>query len=79
MQHSMRSLMRKSLNFLAINVLFFALYLNFIHKDKAMPDFSFPENHSELVSTNTIPVTNPSKYLDQIKKEQHTVMINKNH
>ncbi|HEY9362083.1 MAG TPA: hypothetical protein VIQ00_02395 [Chitinophagaceae bacterium] len=75
----MKSRMRKALNFVAINVLFFALYLNFIHKDKAIPDFSFPENHSELVSSNTIPVTNPSKYLGQIDKRQHTLMIKKNH
>ena len=32
----MKRRVRKIVNFFAFNLLFFALYLNFIHKDKAM-------------------------------------------
>lgn len=35
----MKNRIRKTVNFLAFNLLFFALYLNFIHQDKpAIPD-----------------------------------------
>ena len=62
----MKSRVRKIANFFAFNLLFFALYLNFIHKDN---------QHSTNVETSvqpkaaafsgTVLVENPEKYLVQ--------------
>lgn len=63
----MKRRIRKVVNFFAFNLLFFALYLNFIHKDKAsvsaIPAAVQTANTASLNST--ILVTNPEKYLDQ--------------
>jgi hypothetical protein len=63
----MKRRIRKVVNFFAFNLLFFALYLNFIHKDKAsvaiVPAAVQTANTASLNST--ILVTNPEKYLDQ--------------
>lgn len=41
----MKRRVRKIANFFAFNLLFFALYLNFIHKDKAnLPDVAAKQN-----------------------------------
>lgn len=41
----MKRRVRKIANFFAFNLLFFALYLNFIHKDKAtLPDVAAQQN-----------------------------------
>lgn len=48
----MKRRVRKIANFFAFNLLFFALYLNFIHKDK--PQFSF--------STETAVQQNPAAF-----------------
>ncbi|HEX6333178.1 MAG TPA: hypothetical protein VFZ78_03065 [Flavisolibacter sp.] len=56
---------QRILNFLAFNILFFALYLNFIHKDSNVAVPSTP-----TVSTpGTVLVTNPDQY---IKKQTHS-------
>ena len=57
---------RKIANFFAFNLLFFALYLNFIHKDKnAMPvDTSSPQSTTATFS-GTVLVNNPEQYLDK--------------
>jgi hypothetical protein len=63
----MKRRIRKVVNFFAFNLLFFALYLNFIHKDKSsvaiVPAAVQTANTASLNST--ILVTNPEKYLDQ--------------
>lgn len=64
----MKRRIRKIVNFFAFNLLFFALYLNFIHKDSANND-SLPTatvnsaaNTAEVYSGTTL-VQNPEKYL----------------
>jgi len=61
----MKRRIRKVVNFFAFNLLFFALYLNFIHKDKAavavVPATVQTTNTASLNST--ILVANPEKYL----------------
>lgn len=63
----MKRRIRKVVNFFAFNLLFFALYLNFIHKDK--PNIAVAPSPSQVTNTaalsGTVLVTNPEKYLDQ--------------
>ncbi len=52
----MKSRIRKIANFLAFNLLFFALYLNFIHAD-AQPSSGFdalPRNNTGAFSTTAL-------------------------
>ena len=71
----MKRRIRKVANFFAFNLLFFALYLNFIHKDKS----SLPTNTDLTVQSSTaafsgsVLVENPEKYLQ--KKNASTVAI----
>ena len=71
----MKRRIRKIVNFFAFNLLFFALYLNFIHKDRESKDsasaavVSTPTN-SATAYTGTVLVQNPEKYLN--KEVQHT-------
>ena len=74
----MKRRIRKIVNFFAFNLLFFALYLNFIHKDRANGDIapsvvSSPVTNSAAY-TGTVLVQNPEKYLR--KEEEET---NKDH
>ncbi|MBS1653595.1 MAG: hypothetical protein JSU05_02030 [Bacteroidetes bacterium] len=64
----MKRRIRKIVNFFAFNLLFFALYLNFIHKDKVVADAS-PVTHTNgaAYSGAAVLVQNPEKYL--MKKE----------
>ncbi len=63
----MKRRIRKVVNFFAFNLLFFALYLNFIHKDKSsvsvVPAAVQTANTASL--NNTILVSDPEKYLNQ--------------
>ena len=64
----MKRRIRKIVNFFAFNLLFFALYLNFIHKDRANSDIapavvSSPANNAAY--TGTVLVQNPEKYLSK--------------
>ena len=73
----MKRRIRKIVNFFAFNLLFFALYLNFIHKDRANSDIapavvSTPAANAAAY-TGTVLVQNPEKYL---RKEEGT---NKDH
>ena len=62
----MKRRIRKIVNFFAFNLLFFALYLNFIHKDRANNDIapaavvSTPANGTAAY-TGTVLVQNPEK------------------
>ena len=59
----MKRRIRRITNFFAFNLLFFALYLNFIHKDKAA--VTPPEQTVQTTASvsGTVPVTHPEKYL----------------
>ncbi len=63
----MKKRVRKIANFFAFNLLFFALYLNFIHKDsQAAPvESSSAIQPKAAAFGTTVLVTNPEKYLDQ--------------
>ena len=64
----MKRRIRKVVNFFAFNLLFFALYLNFIHKDKtsvAVAPAAMQTANTASLNNNTILVANPEKYLDQ--------------
>ena len=60
----MKRRIRRIANFFAFNLLFFALYLNFIHQDKTAT--VVPEQTIQTTASvkGTVPVTNPEKYLD---------------
>jgi hypothetical protein len=65
----MKRRIRKIVNFFAFNLLFFALYLNFIHKDRANSDIapsvvSTPATNAAAY-TGTVLVQNPEKYLSK--------------
>jgi hypothetical protein len=59
----MKRRIRRIANFFAFNLLFFALYLNFIHKDKAAT--TPPEQTIQATAAvgGTVPVSHPEKYL----------------
>jgi hypothetical protein len=60
----MKRRVRKIVNFFAFNLLFFALYLNFIHKDKvAVADPGAQRNVAAF--SGTVLVENPSEYLNK--------------
>lgn len=60
----MKRRIRRIANFFAFNLLFFALYLNFIHKDKTAT--AIPEQTVQATASTkgTVPVANPEKYLE---------------
>ncbi|MEK7224902.1 MAG: hypothetical protein AAB221_04380 [Bacteroidota bacterium] len=64
----MKKRVRKIANFFAFNLLFFALYLNFIHKDKSAitPVTNPSAQQSAAAFSGTMLVENPDQYL---KKE----------
>ncbi|MCX8019701.1 MAG: hypothetical protein N2747_04325 [Chitinophagaceae bacterium] len=43
---------RKIINFFAFNLLFFALYLNFIHRDKGQNFFNNPQIQQQVQTEN---------------------------
>jgi hypothetical protein len=60
----MKRRIRRIANFFAFNLLFFALYLNFIHKDKATTASVPGQNIQTTASVaGTVPVNHPEKYL----------------
>ena len=69
----MKRRVRKIANFFAFNLLFFALYLNFIHKDKvAIADQANPQQRTAAFS-GTVLVENPEKFLE--KKNSVTTTV----
>jgi len=70
----MKRRVRKIANFFAFNLLFFALYLNFIHKDNAAATnvaIVQPGTQNNAAFSGTVLVENPEKYLNK-KTEQAT-------
>jgi hypothetical protein len=68
----MKRRVRKIANFFAFNLLFFALYLNFIHKDKTAAAAPSAQQTTAAFS-GTVLVDNPDQYL---KKEQASSVVN---
>ncbi len=68
----MKRRIRKIVNFFAFNLLFFALYLNFIHKESSSQNLTpvavNPANTGPVYSGTAL-VQNPEKYADK-KEEQ---------
>lgn len=59
----MKKRLSRVLNFFAFNLLFFALYLNFIHKDSNAQETLPKINSASSVKGNTL-VDNPEQYLN---------------
>jgi hypothetical protein len=58
----MKRRVRKIANFFAFNLLFFALYLNFIHKDKVVSATAIQSNQQNTAAfSGTVLVDNPAK------------------
>ena len=71
----MKRRVRKIANFFAFNLLFFALYLNFIHKDKTTVATIDQGNQQNTAAfSGTVLVDNPEKFLQ--KKNETTVTVN---
>jgi len=70
----MKRRVRKIANFFAFNLLFFALYLNFIHKDN-MPSGVQNAQQSSAAFSGTVLVDNPEQYLE--KKSDVSVIVPK--
>ena len=74
----MKRRIRKIVNFFAFNLLFFALYLNFIHKDRANSDIApaaVVSTHANNAGayTGTVLVQNPeTKYMRKEEDESST-------
>lgn len=70
----MKRRIRKIVNFFAFNLLFFALYLNFIHKDRANSDVAPAVVSSPAINaaaySGTVLVQNPEKYLRKEEEEE---------
>jgi hypothetical protein len=64
----MKKRISRVLNFFAFNLLFFALYLNFIHKDNS-GELPVQKNATASVK-GTVLVNNPGEY---VKKDEKTV------
>jgi len=69
----MKRRIRKIANFFAFNLLFFALYLNFIHKDKAPATNEQSNQQNTAAFSGTVLVDNPEKYLE--KKNEATATV----
>jgi hypothetical protein len=72
----MKKRVSRILNFFAFNLLFFALYLNFIHKDTNTLPAPSPKNVN-AISKGTVLVSNPEQYLNkaQAKNEAGTAQL----
>ena len=67
----MKRRVRKIANFFAFNLLFFALYLNFIHKDKrpVMINTEQTVQHNTAAFGGTVLVDNPDQATEQKKTD----------
>lgn len=61
----MKRRVRKIANFFAFNLLFFALYLNFIHKDKVATTADQNIQASTAAFSGTVLIDNPEKYVEK--------------
>jgi hypothetical protein len=65
----MKKRITRVLNFFAFNLLFFALYLNFVHKDNSSQALPAPKTAITTSSKGTVLVNNPEQYLNKTHKE----------
>ena len=65
----MKKRISRVLNFFAFNLLFFALYLNFIHKDNNAQAAPAPKSANVNTVKGTVLVANPEQYLGKTKEE----------
>ena len=61
----MKRRVRKIATFFAFNLLFFALYLNFIHKDKVAVPSPEAQHSTAAAFSGTVLVENPSVYTEK--------------
>ncbi|MFN2438779.1 MAG: hypothetical protein ABR503_06230 [Chitinophagaceae bacterium] len=67
----MKTRLSKVLNFIAFNLLFFALYLNFVHKDTSdLP--ALQPVHTNAAIKATVSVKDPEQYLEKAASQQTT-------
>jgi hypothetical protein len=66
----MKKRISRVLNFFAFNLLFFALYLNFIHKDNNSQSVPASKTTAATAPKGTVLVSNPEQYLNKIHKEE---------
>jgi hypothetical protein len=64
----MKKRISRVLNFFAFNLLFFALYLNFVHKDNNAQPAPVAKTTIETTGKGTVLVTNPEQYLNKANK-----------
>ena len=60
----MKKRISRVVNFFAFNLLFFALYLNFIHKDNSFPQAIVPATATPPIQ-GTVLVEHPDQYLNK--------------
>jgi hypothetical protein len=65
----MKKRISRVLNFFAFNLLFFALYLNFIHKDNNTQPVPATKSSTVSAVKGTVLVSNPEQYLGKTKPE----------
>ena len=72
----MKKRISRILNFFAFNLLFFALYLNFIHKDSNGQQAPAPKTATAVTKGATL-VSNPEQYLNkgQVKADVSTAQL----
>lgn len=74
----MKKRISRVLNFFAFNLLFFALYLNFVHRDNNTQ--SLPATRSVVVgaANGTVLVSNPDQYLNKSHKQEVQISVSQN-
>ena len=65
----MKKRISRVLNFFAFNLLFFALYLNFVHKDANAQTLPV-RNTATATVKGTVLVSNPEQYLNKVHKDE---------
>lgn len=72
----MKKRISRVLNFFAFNLLFFALYLNFIHKDSTVQAAPAPKNTTASTTKGTVLVSDPGQYLkEHAKNNSQTITL----
>ncbi len=72
----MKKRISRVLNFFAFNLLFFALYLNFIHKDNVSASVPAPQSSTSTVK-GTVLVEHPEQYIMKTEaKAANTARLN---
>jgi hypothetical protein len=66
----MKKRISRVLNFFAFNLLFFALYLNFVHKDNTTQPMPLTKSSVVSAPKGTVLVSNPEQYLNKAQKNE---------